>query len=150
MSASTLSAHRAALAASSAFEQHFGRQVAQRLSSGTAELPHDFSERLRAARMQALAKRKVMSLQSVSTVQRSGGAAVLGGPSRWWGRIGAVVPLIALVVGLVTIRATQDHNRARDEAEVDAALLTDDLPPAAFIDPGFAQFLKSGPTVESN
>ena len=28
-------------------------------------------------------------------------------------------------------------------AEVDAALLTDDLPPAAYADPGFAQYLKS-------
>ena len=28
-------------------------------------------------------------------------------------------------------------------AEVDAALLTDDLPPAAFSDPGFVQFLKT-------
>ncbi|MBC7611256.1 MAG: DUF3619 family protein, partial [Polaromonas sp.] len=26
--------------------------------------------------------------------------------------------------------------------EVDAALLTDELPPAAFSDPGFVQFLK--------
>ena len=29
-------------------------------------------------------------------------------------------------------------------AEVDAAILTDDLPPAAYADPGFTQFLKSG------
>ena len=29
-------------------------------------------------------------------------------------------------------------------AEVDAAILTDDLPPSAYTDPGFAQFLKSG------
>ena len=28
-------------------------------------------------------------------------------------------------------------------AEVDAALLTDDLPPAAYADPGFVQFLKT-------
>jgi hypothetical protein len=28
-------------------------------------------------------------------------------------------------------------------AEVDAALLADDLPPAAYSDPGFVQFLKT-------
>jgi hypothetical protein len=28
-------------------------------------------------------------------------------------------------------------------AEVDVALLTDELPPAAFADPGFLQFLKT-------
>lgn len=147
MSTSISSANRAAHAA---FEERFGRQVAQRLSSGTADLPHDFSERLRAARMQALAKRKVTVLKTASTLQRAGSAAVLGGGVGWWGRIGALVPLIALVVGLITIRATQETNRARDEAEVDAALLTDDLPPAAFTDPGFAQFLKSAPAVPTN
>ena len=61
----------------------------------------------------------------------------------WWTRIGAVVPLVALVVGLFAISVVQDENRANDMAEVDAALLTDDLPPAAFTDPGFAQFLKT-------
>ena len=30
-------------------------------------------------------------------------------------------------------------------AEVDAALLTDALPPAAYADPGFLQFLKGNP-----
>jgi hypothetical protein len=54
-----------------------------------------------------------------------------------------VVPLIALVAGLITISVMQDEDRASELAEVDAALLTDDLPPAAYTDPGFAQFLKS-------
>jgi hypothetical protein len=30
-------------------------------------------------------------------------------------------------------------------AEFDAQLLADDLPPAAFSDPGFAEFLRSAP-----
>jgi hypothetical protein len=37
----------------------------------------------------------------------------------------------------------QNEDRARELAEVDVALLTDDLPPAAFSDPGFLQFLKT-------
>jgi hypothetical protein len=53
------------------------------------------------------------------------------------------MPLIALVVGLLTINSVQNDNRAQEVAEVDAALLTDDLPPAAFSDPGFVQFLKT-------
>eukprot|EP01041_Mallomonas_annulata_P027594 gene27594-49237_t len=48
------------------------------------------------------------------------------------------MPLIALVVGLLTINSVQNDNRAQEVAEVDAALLTDDLPPAAFSDPGTA------------
>ena len=59
------------------------------------------------------------------------------------GRIGSVLPLFALVAGLLFINSMQNEDRARELAEVDAALLTDDLPPAAFADPGFLQFLKT-------
>ena len=55
----------------------------------------------------------------------------------------SAVPLLALVVGLVVINMAQDERAANDVAEVDAALLTDDLPPAAYSDPGFVQFLKT-------
>jgi len=40
--------------------ERFARRVTARLESGTADLPYDISERLRAARMQALAKRKLV------------------------------------------------------------------------------------------
>ena len=39
----------------------FARRVAARMTQGTEDLPYDISERLRAARMQALAKRKVVA-----------------------------------------------------------------------------------------
>ena len=74
-------------------------------------------------------------------VVASGRAAVLGGG--WWTRIGSVVPLVALVAGLMAISVIQEERRTDELAEVDSALLTDDLPPAAYTDPGFAQFLKT-------
>jgi len=43
----------------------------------------------------------------------------------------------------VTIHVIQNERRASEVAEVDAAILTDELPPAAYADPGFVQFLKS-------
>jgi len=134
--------------ANMAFEERFGRQVARRLSAGNLDLPHDFSERLRAARVQAIARRKITLTQAVPVVLNSGGVALLGGG--WWRRVGTIIPLIALVVGLIGIRTMQENNHAREEAEVDAALLTDDLPPAAFTDPGFTQFLKSDGAAAAN
>jgi len=125
----------------------FGRQVAARLAAGTAELPYSVTERLRAARVQAVARRKHANLLGASSVFASGGAATLTfgeeGVSRW-NRIASVLPLIALAAGLILIHAVQNEWRASEVAEVDAALLTDDLPPAAYADPGFLQFLKSG------
>jgi hypothetical protein len=38
----------------------------------------------------------------------------------------------------------QKEDRANELAEVDTALLTDDLPPSAYADPGFVQFLRAG------
>jgi len=133
---------------SSSAEDEFGRRVAARLSDGSQALPHDIGERLRVARAQALAQRKqAPQLHTAPAVVQSGGTATLGGGSggwgSWWTRIGAVVPLVALVAGLVTISAMQDEDRASELAEVDSALLTGDLPPAAYTDPGFAQFLKA-------
>jgi hypothetical protein len=127
-------------------QDRFGRWVAARLSAGTAELPYETTERLRAARVQALAARKTVSLNTVPALFRSGSAATLAfgqGPSLWR-RIAAAVPLVVLATGLVVINVVQNDRRATEVAEVDAALLTDDLPPQAYADPGFIQFLKTG------
>ncbi|MGR4870123.1 DUF3619 family protein [Variovorax sp. LARHSF232] len=122
-------------------EARFGARVAARLTAGSQDLPHDIAERLRAGCVQALARRKLVQARTDTTTVGRSGALVLGGG--WWGRIASALPLIALAAGLVAISALQDDNRASEVAEVDAALLTGDLPPAAYTDPGFAQFLKS-------
>ena len=128
-------------------QDRFALKAASYLSTGTSDLPYDISERLRAARVQAMSKRKISPAQSAGSVVNVGGSAALTRGSNdgfsWWSRIGSVIPLVALVVGLFTINSVQSDNRAQEVAEVDAALLIDELPPAAFADPGFVQFLKS-------
>ena len=130
-------------------QDRFALKTVSYLSAGAADLPYDISERLRAARAQAVSQRKITKIQMVSTAVSAGsGAALTWGSDEglsWWGRIGSVLPLIALVVGLLAINSFQSDNRARELAEVDSALLTDELPPAAFADPGFVQFLKIAP-----
>jgi hypothetical protein len=121
----------------------FGRAVAARLSAGTDELNHDVRERLRAARVRALQARKQADEPAAVRIGR-GGAATLGERLTLWHRIGSVLPLLVLAAGLVLIHSVQTEKRATEIAEVDAALLTDDLPPSAYADPGFVQFLRSG------
>ena len=126
-------------------QDRFGLQVAARLSDAADELPYDISERLRAARTRALSQRR-SAAQTASSVTRSGSAATLTFGTEqlnWWDRVAAAAPLLALVLGLVAINVIQNDKRANEIAEIDAALLTDDLPPAAYADPGFTQFLKS-------
>lgn len=130
---------------------HFARRVTARLNEGTGELPYDISERLRAARVQALAKRKKPALlhqtAPAPVLVRVGRSAAMGGwnseGGSWWRSLISAVPVLALVVGLVAINFVQEEHSSTEVAAVDAALLTDDLPPSAYFDPGFVQFLKT-------
>lgn len=130
-------------------QDRFGLRIAARLSSGNTELPHDISERLRVARQQAVTNRKrsqlASSTKAATAVYGSGGSASMGFDDEGldlWNRLASFLPLIALVVGLISIAVIQNDLRATELAEVDSALLVDDLPPAAYADAGFAQFLK--------
>lgn len=129
-------------------QDRFGLKVASRLSQGAAELPHDLSERLRVARLQAVAQRKrapVRQSRLAGSVSADGSSAALSfGDEGWspWSGLASALPLLALVAGLVFINGIVNEDRANEVAEVDAALLTDDLPPAAYTDAGFIQYLK--------
>ena len=115
--------------------------LARRLAAGlNTPLPHDISERLRAARVRAVSARRVSSV----LVQADGTLPLDAAHDRLrpLGWLASILPLIALIVGLVTIKQFQDEHRAREVADIDTALLTDDLPPSAYTDPGFLRFLK--------
>lgn len=142
---------------STSAQERFAVRLTARLSGGAQALPYDIAERLRAAREQALDSRKqalVRTAYGLQVAAVTGGAATLslgGGDSGderpgWMHRIASALPVIALLAGLIAINWVQNELRADEVAEVDAALLTDDLPPAAYTDPGFAQFLKLGRT----
>ena len=63
--------------------------------------------------------------------------------SSWWVRFGSALPLAALVLGLVFIQNLHSRSQIGAAAEVDAALLGDAVPVAAYGDPGFVEFLKA-------
>ena len=77
-----------------------------------------------------------------------GGSLTLAAPPseglNLWNILGSALPLVALVVGLVTVSWINRDNTVAELAAIDSALLVDELPPAAYTDPGFAQFLKQG------
>ncbi len=135
-------------------EQDFDRvahRITARLSNGLDDLPYDISERLRASRMQALAKRKITQTAPVrktaTSILHNGATAVMGRGGKesagWWNVLVSALPVLLLAIGLVTINIAQDEDGFNEVAELDAALLTDDLPPEAYADPGFVQFLKT-------
>ena len=135
----------------------FGLRVAAGLTERNADLPHDVSERLRFAREQALAHaaqaraaRTSVSTASPAVVQMgstlalSGGPRGAGGDNGLWAKLVSALPLLALLAGLLLMQQSQIHEQLVAAGEVDTALLSDNLPPSAFSDPGFAEFLRDG------
>ena len=126
-------------------QERFGLRVASRLSDSLDDLPYEISERLRAARVQAVAKRKLVATKMVTIIVNLGGGSSLtlgSDQPNWWGKLATAVPLLMLVLGLIAINLIQDDLHIKEIADLDAALLTDDLPPAAYTDPGFTHYLK--------
>lgn len=134
-----------------ALEARFALRVTARLSDKALEPSHDVAERLRVAREQAIARARVARLAAAgatAVVVDGGGAAALGrGPSEGgrWFKLASLVPLAVLIAGLLTIQYWHTRSQIAAAADVDAALLADDVPPSAYADPGFAEFLKSPP-----
>lgn len=123
-------------------ESRLARRVSLHLGAAGEALPHDITERLRFAREQALRAARVAAVQQAqSAATMRDGTLALGGPAWPW-RVASALPLVVLLGGLYLIDQLHRSQQIHAAAEVDAVLLADELPPAAYIDPGFAEFLK--------
>lgn len=131
-------------------QDRFGLRLGAALTALLAAKPdRDIEERLRFARERALAQARAARRMAPATslAGAAGGAAVMTGPgdgdTPWWLRLSSLLPLALLLAGLVLI----DHHYSRAQieaaAEVDAAILADDLPPEAYGDAGFLEYLRS-------
>lgn len=123
-----------------------GQLMARQLDDWMPGLPHDISERLRVARQRALEVQKPeVARVSAVNVQRQGSLALSPGDSDrpgLWSVLGSLIPLILLVVGFSSLMGHEESQRIAEIAHIDAELLADDVPPSAYADPGFVQFLQ--------
>ena len=136
-----------------AIEHRLAARLVGSLSAHAQALAPDVSARLRFAREQAVSRARdlrklapAVTAAGTQIVGRSaGGASVLGGFVPWWQRAASVVPLVMLLAGLLAIDHWSSREQVLAAAEFDAQLLADDLPPAAYSDPGFAEYLRTSP-----
>jgi Protein of unknown function (DUF3619) len=123
-----------------------GARLAAGLSVQAAALPQDITERLRVGREQALARARTAQREAAAPVLAAqGGTAAVGGPGAWWQRLASWLPLLVLAAGLVLVGQWTTREQVLAAADIDAVLLSDEVPPGAYADPGFAEFLKSAP-----
>lgn len=123
-------------------EECFAKRVVSLLNGQSQHLSGDVQERLRETRMLAVSRAKpepsfVAELQTTNRGLRN---------SSWnspvWSFTGWLIPIIIVTLGLIAISEWQQDQRIKDIANVDIALLTDDVPPDAFVDNGFMAYLK--------
>ena len=98
------------------------------------------AKRLHAARERALARRRTAREPAFALASAEGVIAGFGGFGGFSLRL--LLPTVLLVAGLIGIYSWQQEQRAADIEELDAQLLTDDLPIDAYLDRGFEAWLK--------
>jgi hypothetical protein len=126
----------------------FGKAAISHLNEASAPLPEAIQNRLYAARMKALSLQKTepVFVRQTKMVMTSGNW--LSNSPLFNGSVGWILPFIFLGLGLIGVAQWQQDSRINDIAEVDIALLTDDVPPDAYADTGFLIFLKNGPLAD--
>ncbi|RKP43703.1 DUF3619 family protein [Trinickia fusca] len=131
-------------------EREFAQRICRALDENTASLPTSTLDKLATARRTALARKKpepVAAPAFAPVLAHAGGSFGTPradaprervSPLR---RLARAWPLVALVVGVVVVAYWEDVQRAKELADIDAAMLSDDLPLNAYLDHGFNAYL---------
>ena len=123
-------------------ELHLAYQIKQRLNDSLRALPVDKTERLRAAREQALARQRKVATAPAAVL--AGAGAGHTGQFEWLGRVAPAVPVVVLAAALLGISYWHQNSRAQENADIDTQMLVDELPPSAYADKGFGAWIKRG------
>jgi hypothetical protein len=123
-----------------------GALIAKRLDDSTEKLPFRVSQRLANSRKAAIAAIPIRTLQMAETasVQSAGLSLSLGRFSGWtWKALSFGLPALVLAAGLVFISNYSDEQEADEQASIDAAVLTDDVPISTYVDRGFGVHIRN-------
>lgn len=115
-------------------EAQFANKIRHILNQGT-QLDRPTLERLRAARERALAVQKPEHVFGLAWA--TGIVGNLGGLS-----VRVMVSVVLLLASVAALYGWQQAQRSAEIEEIDAELLTDDLPIDALLDRGFEAWLK--------
>jgi len=126
-------------------ENEFGYRIRQALDEGLARLDYRTTYRLQQARETALARQRtgVPAPAWVPALQTAGGPPVDDERIGWLARLGLAAPLLAVAIGFVGIYEHQESRRISELADIDFAVLLDDVPLETYADKGFGALLKA-------
>lgn len=110
-------------------------KIRQTLNRGTDSLDRKTLDRLYQARQKALTHQKV----AVGGLSLAGFGQFASETLPAYTR--TLIAALSLLVGVILAYYWNNFEQAAENEEIDSALLSDDLPPAAFLDKGFQAWL---------
>lgn len=125
-------------------EINFAYKIRHALNENLDNLPTSVSERLASARKIALSRKKQDSLLVAYRSERKYAAYFdgrAGSNSSWMAKMGFALPILVLIAGLASLYQLEQQQHIVDTAEIDAMVLSDELPLTAYLDHGFNAYL---------
>ncbi len=120
---------------------NFAYKVRHALNEHLDHLPPSTADRLASARKIAVSRKKSQPV-AVRLLQRAfAGGGTSSTEFSFMQKMGVAIPLLALVVGLAGVYQVEEEQRIAEMAELDAAVLSDELPLTAYMDEGFNAYL---------
>lgn len=129
-------------------DTNFAYSVRRALNEKLDDLPASTTDRLAAARMAAMARKKADAPARVRVSRTA--PALAGGASgffanqfAWFNRVSVALPLLLVLGGMVGVYQYEQQQTVQELAEMDAAVLSDELPLSAYLDQGFGAYLET-------
>ncbi|WP_313032964.1 DUF3619 family protein [Massilia alkalitolerans] len=118
-------------------------KIRHALNENLDALPASTTDRLAAARARALSRKKPDAARQVQAAPRPlfDLKGLFTGPAL--ARFAVAAPMLALVIGMGGVYQYEQQQRLAAMAEVDAAVLADELPLTAYLDQGFNAYVES-------
>lgn len=123
-------------------EERFAYRIRQGLNQSLGDISPSALRRLEAARHLAVDRQKQTVQQPVLAGAGAGhSSTVFGGSFFHHDRSRQILAVFALITGMALALYWQSHQYISDLEEIDSAVLSDTIPPEAFLDKGFAAWL---------
>jgi Protein of unknown function (DUF3619) len=123
-------------------EQEFTSNIQRALNESAAHLPYKVSHRLAQSRQAALTRYGAKPVTALQTALA--GAHTSGSELPYWRQmINFAFPVVIIVGAIFAISTTRDTAEVEATAEIDRAVLLDELPISTYTDYGYGVFLKN-------
>jgi hypothetical protein len=120
---------------------NFAYKVRHALNEQLDNLPASTADRLASARKLAVSRKKSQPVAVLFLQRALAGGGNRGTEFTLWAKMGVLVPLLVMVIGLASVAQHEEEQRIAEIAELDAAVLSDELPVTAYLDQGFNAYL---------